>query len=146
MPTYFLKYTNLTINKNIKQKIAKTITKIHKKNTGANSFFAQVLFEKNNSKNHFMGGKLVKTSEIFIFGNIRGGRTSKVKQNMIIEFRNEVSKILRISRDKVWIYLADLHYNQMMEYGEILPKAGKEKEWLNSLSKSLKKKLKKIGY
>ena len=65
---------------------------------------------------------------------------------MIIEFRNEVSKILRISRDKVWIYLADLHYNQMMEYGEILPKAGKEKEWLNSLSKSLKKKLKKIGY
>ena len=146
MPTYIVKFSNLIINKNKKQKIAKTITKIHKKNTGANSFFAQVIFEKNNSKNHFMGGKLVKTSEIFIFGNIRGGRTSKIKQNMIIEFRNDVSKILRISKDKVWIYLADLQYNQMMEYGEILPKAGKEREWLNSLSKSLKKRLKKIGH
>jgi hypothetical protein len=32
----------------------------------------------------------------------------------------------------------------MVEYGEILPKSGKEIAWYNSLSKSLKIKLKKI--
>ena len=32
----------------------------------------------------------------------------------------------------------------MIEYGEILPKSGKEKIWFNKLPKSLKVKLKKL--
>ena len=36
------------------------------------------------------------------------------------------------------------HSKQMIEYGEILPKSGKEISWFNSLTKSLQIKLKKI--
>ena len=32
----------------------------------------------------------------------------------------------------------------MNEYGQILPKSGQEKKWFNSLSTSLRKRLKKI--
>jgi adenylyl- and sulfurtransferase ThiI len=32
----------------------------------------------------------------------------------------------------------------MIEYGEILPKSGKEKKWFNSLSINLKKRLKRL--
>ena len=31
----------------------------------------------------------------------------------------------------------------MIEYGEVLPKSGQEKKWFNSLTPSLKKRLKK---
>ena len=40
-------------------------------------------------------------------------------------------------------YLEDLLPDQMIEYGEILPKSGQEKKWFNSLSPSLRKRLKK---
>ena len=40
--------------------------------------------------------------------------------------------------------LEDLPPNQMIEYGEILPKSGKERSWFNSLPRNLKKRLSKI--
>ena len=36
------------------------------------------------------------------------------------------------------------HSEQMIEYGNVLPKSGKEKEWFNNLSEPLKKRLIKI--
>ena len=46
MPTYILKYSNFNFSQKQKNLIAKDITKIHSKFTGANNFFAQVIFEK----------------------------------------------------------------------------------------------------
>ena len=50
---------------------ANDISNIHSKHTGANTFFAQVIFQKNEKNPHFMGGKLVKTKEIFLNGQIQ---------------------------------------------------------------------------
>ena len=47
-------------------------------------------------------------------------------------------------KDFVWVYLEDLSPDQMIEYGEILLKSGQEKKWFNSLTPSLRKKLKKM--
>ena len=44
MPTYFVNLSNIKLSKIIKEKIAKKITKIHNKATGANKYFAQVIF------------------------------------------------------------------------------------------------------
>ena len=68
MPTYTVKYSNINLSKKQKSSIAKDITNIHSKFTGANTFFAQVIFKKNEKDAHFMGGKLVKTKEIFLNG------------------------------------------------------------------------------
>ena len=144
MPTYTLKYSNINLSKKQKNSIANDITNTHSKFTGANTFFAQVIFEKNEKDSHFMGGKLVSTKEIFLNGQIRAGRTPKVKKQLIISLRKILIKNTNLPSDFIWVYLEDLLPDQMIEYGEILPKSGQEKKWFNSLSPTLKKRLKKI--
>ena len=144
MPTYTVKYSNINLSQKQKNSIANDITNTHSKFTGANTFFAQVIFQKNQKNSHYMGGKLVKTKEIFLNGQIRAGRTSKIKKQLILGLRKILIKNTNLKQDSIWIYLEELSPDQMIEYGEVLPKSGKEKKWFNSLTPSLKKRLKKI--
>tara|TARA_B100001248_G_scaffold201197_1_gene155416 strand:- start:489 stop:935 length:447 start_codon:yes stop_codon:yes gene_type:complete len=144
MPTYTVKYSNFNLSKKQKNSLAKDISNTHSKYTGANTFFAQVIFQKNEKNSHFMAGKLVKTKEIFLNGQIRAGRTSKVKKQLILGLRRVLIKNTKLERDFVWVYLEDLLPDQMIEYGEVLPKSGQEKRWFNSLKPSLRKRLKKM--
>ena len=144
MPTYTIKYSNFNLSQKQKNSLANDITVTHCKFTGANTFFAQVIFQKNEKKSHFMGGKLVKTKEIFLNGQIRAGRTSKVKKQLILGLKKILIKKTNLRSDFVWVYLEDLLPDQMIEYGEVLPKSGQEKKWFNSLSPSLRKRLKKM--
>ena len=132
MPTYTVKYSNFNLSKKQKNSLAKDISNTHSKYTGANTFFAQVIFQKNEKNSHFMAGKLVKTKEIFLNGQIRAGRTSKVKKQLILGLRRVLIKNTKLERDFVWVYLEDLLPDQMIEYGEVLPKSGQEKRWFNS--------------
>ena len=144
MPTYTVKYSNFNLTKKKKSLLAREISNTHSKFTGANTFFAQVIFQKNENNSHFMSGKLVKTKEIFLNGQIRAGRTSKVKKQLILELKKILIKNTNLRNDFVWVYLEDLLPDQMIEYGEVLPKSGQEKKWFNSLSPSLRKRLKKM--
>ena len=144
MPTYTVKYSNFKLTPKQKKLIAEGITKTHSKFTGADTFFAQVIFQKNENKSHFIGGKLVRNKEIFLNGKIRAGRTSTIKKNLILGLREVLIKNTKLKSDCLWVYLEDLPPQQMIEYGEILPKSGEEKKWFKSLSISLKKRLKRI--
>ena len=144
MPTYTVKYSNFKLTPKQKKFIADGITKTHSKFTGANTFFAQVIFQKNENRSHFIGGKLVRNKEIFLNGQIRAGRTSTIKKNLILGLKEVLIKNTKLKSDCLWVYLEDLPPQQMIEYGEILPKSGEEKKWFKSLSISLKKRLKRI--
>ena len=144
MPTYTVKYSNFNLSQKQKNSLAKDISNTHSKFTGANTFFAQVIFQKNEKKSHFMGGKLVKTKEIFLNGQIRAGRTSKVKKQLILGLRKILIKNTNLKKDFVWVYLEDLLPDQMIEYGEVITKSRKKKKWFNSLSPILRKRLKKM--
>jgi len=144
MPTYTVKYSNFNLSQRQKNSLASDISITHSKCTGANTFFAQVIFQKNEKNSHFMGGKLVKTKEIFLNGQIRSGRTSKVKKQLILGLRKILIKNTNLKKDYVWVYLEDLMPDQMIEYGEVLPQSGQERKWFNSLALSLRKRLKKM--
>ena len=144
MPTYFVNSSNIKIKKKIKEKLAKKITQVHNEATGANKYFAQVIFNDTKKGDHYMGGKIVSKPEVFIYGHIRSGRTAKIKNRLITSLREIIRKNTKLDKDNIWIYILDLKPSQMIEYGEILPQSGKEKKWFKNLPTKLKNRLNKI--
>ena len=145
MPTYTVTNSNFTLSSKQQKNLAEGITKVHNVVTGANTYFAQVIFNKTKKNNHFMGGKKIKEPSIFLLGQIRAGRPKKTKDKLISDLRDIVIKNSKLDETQIWVYIIDLPPSQMIEYGEVLPESGKEKEWFSKLSKKLKKKLSKIG-
>ena len=145
MPTYTVTISNVNPNSKKQKELAQGITKIHNVVTGANTYFAQVIFNKTKENNHFMGGKKVKEPSIFLLGQIRAGRPKKIKNKLISDLKDTVIKNSKLDETQIWVYIIDLPPSQMIEYGEVLPESGKEKVWFSNLSKKLKKKLSKKG-
>ena len=145
MPTYTVTNSNFTLSSKQQKNLAEGITKVHNVVTGANTYFAQVIFNKTKNNNHFVGGKKLKEPSIFLFGQIRAGRPKKIKDKLISDLRDIIIKNSKLNEIQVWVYIVDLPPSQMIEYGKVLPESGKEKEWFSKLSKKLKKKLSKIG-
>ena len=145
MPTYTVTNSNFNLSSKQRKNLAEGITKVHNIVTGANTYFAQVIFNKTKKNNHFMGGKKVKEPSIFLLGQIRAGRKKETKDKLISDLRDVITKNSKLDETQVWVYIIDLPPSQMIEYGAVLPESGKEKEWFSKLSKKLKKKLSKIG-
>ena len=144
MPTYTVTNSNFNLTSKEQKKLAEGITKVHNVVTGANTYFAQVIFNKTKKNNHFMGGKKVKEPSIFLLGQIRAGRPKETKDKLISDLRDVIIKNSKLDETQVWVYIVDLPPSQMIEYGAVLPESGKEKEWFSGLSKKLKRKLSKL--
>ena len=141
MPTYTVTNSNFNLTSQQQKKIAEGITKVHNVVTGANTYFAQVIFNKTKKNNHFMGGKKLKEPSMFLLGQIRAGRTKEIKDKLISELKDILIKKSRLDETQVWVYIIDLPPSQMIEYGAVLPESGKENEWFSNLSPKLRKKL-----
>ena len=88
MPNYTVTNSNFNISSKQQKRLAEGITKVHNVVTGANTYFAQVIFNKTKNSDHFMGGKKVKEPSLFLHGQIRAGRSKKVKDKLIADLRN----------------------------------------------------------
>ena len=141
MPTYTLTNSNFNLTTKQQKNLAQGITKVHNIVTGANTYFAQIIFNKTKKNNHFMGGKKVKEPSLFLLGQIRAGRPKKIKDKLILDLKNILVKNSKLDETQVWVYIVDLPPSQMIEYGAVLPESGKEGQWFKGLSKKLKKKL-----
>ena len=146
MPTYTVTNSNFNLTSKEQKKIAEGITKIHNIVTGANTYFAQVIFNKTKKNNHFMGGKKVKEPSLFLLGQIRAGRPKETKDKLISELKDILVQNSELDETQVWVYIIDLPPSQMIEYGAVLPDSGKEKEWCSNLSQKLRKKLSALEY
>tara|TARA_Y100001958_G_C20932128_1_gene342018 strand:+ start:82 stop:522 length:441 start_codon:yes stop_codon:yes gene_type:complete len=141
MPTYTVTNSNFNLTTKQQKDLAQGITKVHNVITGANTYFAQVIFNKTKKNNHFMGGKKVKEPSLFLLGQIRAGRPKKIKDRLISDLKNILVKNTKLDETQVWVYIVDLPPSQMIEYGAVLPESGKELQWFKGLSNKLKKKL-----
>ena len=144
MPTYTVTHSNFKLQTKTKVQIAKGITRVHNLVTGANTYFAQVIFNKTKNNDHYMGGKKVKEPQLFLHGQIRSGRSTKIKKKLILDLKNTLIKNSKLNETQIWIYIVDLTPSQMIEYGVILPKSGGEAKWFKGLSPMLRRKLKKM--
>ena len=144
MPTYTVTNSNFNLSSKQQKNLAEGITKVHNVVTGANTYFAQVIFNKTKKDNHFMGGKKVKEPSLFLLGQIRAGRSKEVKDKLIVDLKDVLVKNSKLDETQVWVYINDLPPSQMIEYGAVLPESGKESKWFNNLSRKLKDKLSKI--
>ena len=88
-----------------------------------------------------MGGKKIKEPSLFLLGQIRAGRSKKIKDKLISDLKDILVKKSKLDETQIWVYISDLPPSQMIEYGAVLPESGKEKQWFRNLSPKLKKKL-----
>ena len=144
MPTYTLINSNFNLSSKQQENLAEGITKVHNVVTGANTYFAQIIFNKTKKNNHFMGGKIVKDPSLFLLGQIRAGRPKKVKDKLILGLKDILVKKSKLDETQIWVYIVDLPPSQMIEYGTVLPESGKESKWFSNLSPKLRKKLSAI--
>src|SRR5258708_31036893 len=91
-----------------KQRIAEEITRIHNETTGAQSFFAQVIFNDVPQGNHFVGGSPLRSEQIFVHGHIREGRSAEVKRELLEGLVDAVSKAASVAPRYAWAYISDL--------------------------------------
>ncbi|BAN28240.1 4-oxalocrotonate tautomerase (plasmid) [Caballeronia insecticola] len=115
-------------------RLANEITRAHSLATGAQSFFAQVLFHETPKRFHFMGGKPVDSEQVFVHGHIRSGRTTDQKVKLLGDILGSVRQVTGLDSRYVWIYLSELPPSDMIEYGQVLPQPGAESAWLQALS------------
>ena len=144
MPTYTVTHSNFKLQTKTKVQIAKGITRVHNLVTGANTYFAQVIFNKTKNNDHYMGGKKVREPQLFLHGQIRSGRSDKIKKKLILDLKNTLIKNSKLNETQIWVYIIDLTPSQMIEYGAILPESGGEAKWFKGLSPMLRRKLKKM--
>jgi phenylpyruvate tautomerase PptA (4-oxalocrotonate tautomerase family) len=141
MPTYTVSAHAGRLSKQQKSDLASAITDIHCKITGAPAYFAQVIFNDIPEENYFIAGKPLRDDILFVHGQIRAGRDLEVKHQIILEILDSSSKITNMHMSHIQVYIIDVPAKQIAEWGKILPNPDEEKEWFDSISDDVKKRM-----
>lgn len=133
MPTYTVTAIEGCLDASRRAKIAAEITHVHNKATGAPTYFAQVIFVDVQPDKYFVGGVPLLGHQVFVNGQIRAGRTSESKDELIALMLAAVASAAQLPRNNIWIYINDLVPRQMVEFGHVLPEPGGEADWTDAL-------------
>jgi phenylpyruvate tautomerase PptA (4-oxalocrotonate tautomerase family) len=144
MPTYVCSVLENSIDDHQKEAIAEAIARVHAEETGAPKFFCQIVIEEKKATNRFLGPSRA-SGQIWIRGDIRGGRTEGQRTRMMLRMMDEVSRITGVKTEEIWVYVCNLVPTDMVEYGHVLPRPGEETAWFDGLPKSLQNHMKELG-
>ena len=144
MPTYTVTTATNRLTPRQKTRIAQEITRIHQSITGAQPFFAQVVFTAVEPADRFIGGKPFPHDLIYLHGHIRAGRTPEQKHDLLTQLVKSLAEAASAPRNAIWVYLTELPPTQMVEFGHTLPTPGAEADWLQSLPSEDRALLKSI--
>lgn len=141
MPTYNVHYPKGLLTTEQKQVIAKGITHTHSTVTGAQQFFAQVLFREIPTEDWYLAGEPLTGPHLFLFGHIRAGRSLELKGTLLRGLRDVLVQHGGVPIERAWVYLSDVPAAHIIEYGDILPDPGHEEQWLANLPEAARKLL-----
>jgi phenylpyruvate tautomerase PptA (4-oxalocrotonate tautomerase family) len=145
MPTYTVHSPKGQLSGQQKAAIARGITSAHTAATGAQGFFAEVIFSDVEPGNWYMGGKALEAGQVYLCGHIRGGRTAAMKAQLLDGLRDALVEGAGLPKHCVWCYLVELPPGNMVEYGYVLPEPGREKAWLAEMPAEDRLRLEAIG-
>ena len=141
MATYTVNYAGISLTTHQKFTIAKAITKIHADVTGAEAYFAQVIFKQLDLHDCFIGGVLLDEPHLFLSGQIRSGRSEQMKKQLLVELEVAIQSATGLAGQQIWAYIDEIIPGQMIEYGQILPAVGDDSVWFSTLPVGIQKKL-----
>src|ERR1700754_1108839 len=142
MPTYICYAKTDVLGSGHRRELAEVITTAHARETGAPASFCQVLFQHLSVEDgHFIGGRPVDGSVVFVHGNIRAGRPDEMKRSLLEALRDLVVDVVGVAPELVWVYLTELVPEQMIEFGQVLPRHGAEQDWMDSRPAALREQL-----
>src|SRR5262245_17375174 len=145
MPTYTICAPAGGLTADQRATLAREVTRAHQHHTGAQTFFAQVMFVDVPSTSWFVGGVPIDTEQIFMHGQVRAGRSAEVKRALLEDLTAILSRVSNFPRHKVWGYISELNPSQMVEFGRILPEPGQESQWLAALPERDRAFLQSLG-
>ena len=138
MPTYVCYTHPDQVNAAAKAKIAAGIAQIHHRCTGAPIAFTQCVFRDLGPDEHFIGGQPAPGNGVWVYGHIRAERTTAVRHDIMVGIRDLLIDVLKIPDSVVWVYLNELVYTDMVEFGRVLPEPGDEQRWVEHLPPDLR--------
>ena len=145
MPTYVCFAAAERLSPELKGKIARTITQVHAEEARAPSYFAEVIFQDFQPSDYFLGGRPGPSTQLWIRGDIRAGRTRQQRADLMLRLTREVSALAGGAPEDVWVYLNELPAENMVEYGAILPPPGAEEAWFQALPEALRDRLTRLA-
>ena len=145
MPTYICMCRSGALNAARKEAIASAITTAHAEITGAPPCLAQVIFNEIPEGNQFIGGRAIEHDHIFILGHIRAGRSAVDRKALIRRLTADLARSLGFEPFSVWVYIHELPPAAMVEFGHVLPEAGEESDWIESLPQADAARMQQIG-
>jgi len=145
MPTYIVRSTLPSLTAPTKQRIAQAITAAHADITGANTFFAQVVFDHAPGNDWFIGGVPAEGDTLFVHGHVRSGRTDDQKRMLVERLVRDVAEASGLPTRAIWIYLSEIRPSLMAEFGHVLPEPGEEAAWFDALPEDDRRRLAAIA-
>lgn len=133
MPTYIVHYREASLNPETKASIAEGLAEAHERVTGAPRAFAQILFREMKTENWYIGGKVIDTPFVFLFGYIRSGRETDLKHELIREHTSVLVQKGGFLPEQTRITLSEVPASHISEYGQIVPEPGHELAWIANL-------------
>ena len=144
MPTYVCSAAIGRLTPVQKAEIVRNITAIHHEETGAPRYLVQVIFRDVALGNHYVAGQPAPADQIWIRGDIRGGRTDEQRSQMLRRMMQGVGRASGGGQEAVWIYLCDIPAANIAEYGRVLPPPGEEDAWFSSLPDAMRERLRPL--
>ena len=139
MPTYVCRTAGL--DETAMARLPEAITAAHTAVTGADGYFAQVLFEPLDPARCFLGGRRLAEDHCFVHGHIRAGRSARDRATLIERIVAAVTSVLAVPQHAVWVYLSELPPRAMAEYGAPLPEPGDEAGWFEALPEATRQRI-----
>jgi phenylpyruvate tautomerase PptA (4-oxalocrotonate tautomerase family) len=101
MATYSVYFAGVSLSTHQKHTIAQGITKIHAEVTGAEAYFAQVIFKELDIHDCFIGGVLLEEPHLFLSGQIRSGRSEQTIKQLLVELEISLQSTTKLAGHQI---------------------------------------------